>query len=140
VASSSRWRGGCGLAGRPARRWVGGDASQLYAPGLQLNEEQHVQPLQEHGVHGQGSRRPGCPLPAGVGTTAKSGMRRPDAALAGGRWRAGPGDGACGDPAAKPQQLPADALVAPPRVLAGQPHDRVCTCWGTGGRPRGNVG
>jgi hypothetical protein len=32
---------------------VGGDASQLDAPGLQLNEQQHVQPLQEHGVHGQ---------------------------------------------------------------------------------------
>jgi hypothetical protein len=34
-----------------------------------------------------------------------------------------PGDGAGRDPAAKPQQLPADALVAPPWVLGGQPHD-----------------
>src|SRR6266699_3597788 len=44
AVASSWWRGGCGLAGRPTRRWVGGDASQLDAPGLQLNEEQHVQP------------------------------------------------------------------------------------------------
>ena len=35
-----------------------------------------------------------------------------------------PGDGAGGDPAAKLQQLPTDALVAPPWVLGGQPHDQ----------------
>ena len=35
-----------------------------------------------------------------------------------------PGDGAGGDPAAKLQQLPADALVAPAWVLGGQPNDQ----------------
>jgi hypothetical protein len=34
-----------------------------------------------------------------------------------------PGDGAGGDTIAEPQQLPADALVAPVWVLGGQPHD-----------------
>jgi hypothetical protein len=42
-----------GLLGDPRAGGVGGDARQLHAPGLQLNEEQHVQPLQEHGVHGE---------------------------------------------------------------------------------------
>jgi hypothetical protein len=42
-----------GLLGNQRAGGVGGDARQLHAPGLQLNEEQHVQPLQEHGVHGE---------------------------------------------------------------------------------------
>jgi hypothetical protein len=32
---------------------VGGDTRQLHAPGSQLDEEQYVQPLPEHGVHGE---------------------------------------------------------------------------------------
>jgi hypothetical protein len=102
---------------------VGGDGSAA-------DEEPHLQPLREHGVHGQGGRRPGCPLPAGVATTARSGRRRPDAALAGGGWRAGPGDGACGDRRPSPA-APRGRAGSPPRVLAGQPHDQVCTCWGS---------
>ena len=42
-----------GLLGDPRAGGVSGDARQLHAPGLQLNEEQHVQPVQENGVHGE---------------------------------------------------------------------------------------
>jgi hypothetical protein len=43
-----------------------------------------------------------------------------------------PGDGAGRDPAAKAQQLPADALVAPPWVLGGQPNDQALDLVGNG--------
>jgi len=42
-----------GLLGDLRAGGMSGDLRQLHAPGLQLNEEQHVQPLQEHGVHGE---------------------------------------------------------------------------------------
>jgi hypothetical protein len=78
--------------------------------------------LQEHGVHGEEV--------AGEDAGCLAAQERPPR---GGSWSwrrleavgaQDPGDGARGDLAAKPQQLPADALVAPPWVLGGQPHDQ----------------
>src|SRR4029453_2827303 len=62
--SRIRDRGGCGLVvegggqvagllGDPRAGGVGSDASQVHASGAQLDEEQHVQPVQEYGVHGE---------------------------------------------------------------------------------------
>jgi hypothetical protein len=41
-----------GLLGDPGTCGVGGDAGEMHTPVVKLDEEQHVQPLQEHGVHG----------------------------------------------------------------------------------------
>ena len=41
-----------GLLGDPGPCGVGGDA-EMHTPVVKLDEEQHVQPLQEHGVHGE---------------------------------------------------------------------------------------
>jgi hypothetical protein len=42
-----------GLLGDPGTCGVGGDAGEMHTPVVKLDEEQHVQPLQEHGVHGE---------------------------------------------------------------------------------------
>ena len=42
-----------GLLGNLRTGGVGGDAGEVHTPGVQLDEEQHVQPLQEYGVHGE---------------------------------------------------------------------------------------
>jgi hypothetical protein len=42
-----------GLLGDPGAGGVGGDTSEVDSSGVQLDEEQHIQPLQEHGVHGE---------------------------------------------------------------------------------------
>jgi hypothetical protein len=42
-----------GLLGDPGAGGVGGDAGEVDAPVVQLDEEQHLQPLPEHGVHGE---------------------------------------------------------------------------------------
>jgi hypothetical protein len=42
-----------GLLDDPGTCGVGGDASQVHAPVVQLDDKQHVQPLQEHSVHGE---------------------------------------------------------------------------------------
>ena len=69
---------------------------------------QRIQPLQEHGVHGEEvTGHDGGRLPA---------QERPPCGASRSRRRLetvgaqDPGDGACGDLAAKAQQLPADAL------------------------------
>jgi hypothetical protein len=53
------------LLGDPGAGGVGGDTSEVDSSGVQLDEEQHIQPLQEHGVHGEEvtGHDPGC-LPA----------------------------------------------------------------------------
>jgi hypothetical protein len=33
--------------------WMGGHPGQVDPPGLQLNEEQHIQPPQRHGLDGE---------------------------------------------------------------------------------------
>ena len=42
-----------GLLRDPGTGWVRGDAGEMHTPVVKLDEEQHVQPLQEHGVHGE---------------------------------------------------------------------------------------
>jgi hypothetical protein len=42
-----------GLLGDPGAGGVGGYIRQVDSSGVQLDEEHHVQPLQEHGVHGE---------------------------------------------------------------------------------------
>ena len=42
-----------GLLGDPGAGGVGADTSEVDSSGVQLDEEQHIQPLQEHGVHGE---------------------------------------------------------------------------------------
>jgi hypothetical protein len=64
VAVADQEPGGCGvvvegggqvagLLGDLCAGGVGSDASQVHASGVQLDEEQHVQPVQEYGVHGE---------------------------------------------------------------------------------------
>src|SRR5215216_561737 len=42
-----------GLLGDPGTGGVGSDAGEMHTPVVKLDEEQHVQPLQEYGVHGE---------------------------------------------------------------------------------------
>jgi hypothetical protein len=72
-----------GLLSHPLTGGAGGDAGQMHAAGAVLNEEQHVQAAQEHGVdveeiHGQDrgglpaqKRSPGLPGPPGRGIDAR---------------------------------------------------------------------
>jgi hypothetical protein len=102
-----------GLLGDPGTGGVGGDADEVDSSVVQPDKEQDVQPLQEHRVHGQevAGEDAGCLAPEerppcrGCGSSTR---RRLEAVGA-----QHPGDGAGADPAAKPQQLPTDALVAP---------------------------
>jgi hypothetical protein len=41
-----------GLLGDPGAGGVGGDTGEVDSSAVQLDEEQHIQPLQEHAVHG----------------------------------------------------------------------------------------
>jgi hypothetical protein len=93
------------------RRWVGGDTSEVDSSGVQLDEEQDIEPLQEHGVHGEevAGHDAGC-LPAQERPPRGGGRSRRRLETVGAQ---DPGDGASGNPAAKAQQLPTDALVAP---------------------------
>jgi hypothetical protein len=123
-----------GLLGDPGAGGVGGDAGEMHTPGVQLDEEQHIQPVQEHGVHGEevtGQDAGGLPAqerPPGGGSRSRRRLETVPAQ--------DPGDGAGGDLAAEPQQLPADALVAPAWFSVASRTITVCTCWGTDGRPR----
>ena len=42
-----------GLLGNPRTSRVGGDPSQVHPPAAQFDDEQHLQPLQEHRVDGE---------------------------------------------------------------------------------------
>jgi hypothetical protein len=42
-----------GLLGDPHAGGVGGDTSEVDSSAVQLDEEQHLEPLQEHGIHGE---------------------------------------------------------------------------------------
>jgi hypothetical protein len=97
---------------------VGGDAQDVYPPGLDLHHEEHVQAPEEHGVDVEevGGQDPGCL----GGQELAPGRRRP-------AWRGGepggghdPADGSRGDAVAEAEELTLDAPVAPPRVLPGQ--------------------
>jgi hypothetical protein len=62
--------GGCGPAGRPRRHRVAGHAGQVDPPGVQLDEEQHIQTPQPDGVDGERNHRRRSRRLAGAGTPA----------------------------------------------------------------------
>src|SRR5829696_1693354 len=125
-----------GLLGDPGAGGVGGDTSEVDSSDVQLDEEQHVPPLQKHGVHGEevAGEDAGClaaqerPPRRGSGSSIWCRLEAVGAQ--------DPGDGAGRDSAAKVQQFPADALVAQRGFSVASRTIRVCICWGTDGRPR----
>ena len=42
------------MLSHPLPRWVGGDAGEVDPPGVALDEEQHVEPSEQHRVDGEG--------------------------------------------------------------------------------------
>lgn len=101
--------------------WDGGDTLDVHAAGLDLHREEHIQPLEEHGiyVHEVAGQDPGClsgqELPPGRGCPAWRG-REPG-------FGQDPPDGSRADPVPETKELTLDATVSPPRVLPGQPPD-----------------
>ena len=112
-----------GLLGYPRPDWIGGDAREVDPPGVDLEEEQHVEAPQKHGVdreevasqHGRRLRSeklgPGRTLSPGRGLDAVSGKDGPDARG--------------GESNAHGRQLPMDPTVSPRRILRRQPKDEV---------------
>jgi hypothetical protein len=99
-----------------------GDAGKVHSPACKLDEEQRIHALQEDRVDGEAV--------AGDDPSSLLAQERPPARRGASRRRVKavgaqhPPDRAGRHPNAKPQQLAVDALVAPPRVLAGKPHDQ----------------
>src|SRR6266540_5790559 len=60
-----------GLLGDPGGVGIGGHPGQVHAPGVEFDEEQHIQPPQPDGVDGEAGRRRRSRRPAGAGTPAK---------------------------------------------------------------------
>jgi hypothetical protein len=58
-------QGASGVLGDPCVGGVGGDAGEVHTPGVQLDAAQDLQPLQEHGLHGEEVRAT-VPAAAGV--------------------------------------------------------------------------
>ena len=111
-----------GLLGDPAGSGIGRDARQMDNPGVQIDEDQHVEAAKKHGVdveevtghHGRGLRLqelvPGRSSPPWYGIDAIALQDRPDRR------------GADGDPHGG--QLTVNASIPPGRVLGGQPADK----------------
>jgi hypothetical protein len=108
-----------GLLRHPLSQWTRCHTEHVDPAGADLDHEQHLQPLEEHGVDGEQVHRQhtlglrpqelppwdGRPLRRWVNTSSLE-------------------DGPCGagpDPGAESAQLSVDAAVAPGRVLPGQP-------------------
>ena len=102
---------------------MGGDAGQMDPPGLQFDEEQHIQPSQPDRVDGEEVARhdPGSLLaqerPPGRGRSPWGGVEAVAAQ--------GGADHRRRDAHAKVEQFALDALVAPARVLPGQADDQL---------------
>ncbi len=121
-----------GLLGYPGAVGVGTDAAQAHPTAAYLDEEQHVEPPERHGLDGEevaghdagglGPQEfgPGDPTPLSRRSEA---MATQDVADRGGRYR---------DP--ELGQLALDAKVAPSAVLSGQAHDQLYS-YGIEGRP-----
>ena len=111
-----------GLLGDPLPHRVGGDAGEVYASGVDLNEEQHVEATQEDGVDGEEvagqhgrclcseELRPGWPRTSRRRSDAMPTQRGPHA-----RGR---------EPDAHGGELPVDATISPGRVLFGEAKDQ----------------
>src|SRR6266511_2049092 len=112
-----------GLLGDPGAVWVGGAAGEVYAPAAELNEEEHVEPLQPDGFDGEEVDRDhalGLRSQELAPTEARALAGRSEASLAKQvahrrrRYRE-----------AEPAELTGDPLVAPAPVLPGEPKNQV---------------
>jgi hypothetical protein len=74
-----------GLLGHPRLHWVRRHPEHMDLAGGDLDHKQHVQPFEQHGVHGEAGPPPAHPWPALGGTAA---TRRPSAAAPGQHRRA----------------------------------------------------
>ena len=123
AALAKRQQQVAGLLGDPGAVRVGRHPGQVDSAGVQFDEEQHVQPPQPYGVDGEEVARddPRCLLaqerpPRG----ARTPRRRVEAVAV--QHRA---DRGRRDPDTQADQLALDALIAPARVLPGQPDDQL---------------
>ena len=125
-----------GLLGGPGSGRVAGRPEDVHVAAADFQGEEHVDPFQGdgavdveevHGQHGRGLRAQE-PSPGRVGGSQR--CRRYPPPLE------DPADRGCADAVAELEQFALDALVAPGRVLAGQPFDqrgdRVVDGWATG--------
>src|SRR6266536_1560485 len=112
-----------GLLGDPGAVWVGGAAGEVYAPAAELDEEEHVEPLQPDGFDGEEVDRDhalGLRSQELAPTEARALAGRSEASLAKQvahrrrRYRD-----------AEPAELTGDPLVAPAPVLPGEPKNQV---------------
>ena len=123
-----------GLLADPLPRWVSGDSGQVHAPGPVLDEEQHIQPAQEHGIdveeiHGEdrlglGFQEcpPGLPGSSGCGIGARVLEDLPH------RRRR--------EPISQAGQLALDAPVPPARVIPCHLQDQRPHARSSPGAPR----
>ena len=96
-------------------------SGEVDLPGVEFNEEQHVEPPEKHSVNGE---EVGGQDGSGLGTDEvppREGV--PAACWIESRLMQHPPDGGGRDGDAEPGQLALDAQVAPPRVLARQAQD-----------------
>ena len=111
------------LLGHAGGVGVGTDAAQAHAAASHLDEEQHVEPPQRHGFHGEEV----AGHDAGRLGTQELRPRRPAAlscrSEALGAQHVADGGGRHRD--AELAQLPLDPQVAPPPVLSSQAHDHL---------------
>jgi hypothetical protein len=122
-----------GLLGDPQTVGVGGHPGQVDPSGVQLDEEQHVQPLQPHGVD---SEEVAGEDPGGLLAQERlPGRRGPARGRVQSMTAEGAADRGCRDPHPEAQQFSLDALVAPAGVLLGEADDELLDLRVEGGRP-----
>jgi hypothetical protein len=129
-----------GLLGDPGAGGVGGDTSEVDSSGVQLDEEQHLQPVQEHGVHGEevAGEDAGC-LPA---------QERPPGGGSRSRRRLETVRSGSGTLAMELAETWQPRCSSSPRMRWSPQRGfsvasrtiKVCSCWGTDGRPRACAG
>jgi hypothetical protein len=112
-----------GLLGDPGTVGAGRHAAEVCPPGIQLDEEQHIQPPQPDDVDGDEVTSDDPRLPAGARTPATRCLPGvvPDRARGGAAWYGPPWP----IPARQAAGVALDALVAPARVLRGQADDQL---------------
>ena len=120
-----------GLLDRPCSRWVSRDSGHVHLPGVQLDEEQDVEPPEQHGVHGEEVASQHC---RGLGSQELT-PRRTGPVRRGGEAVAleDVPDTRRGQVDAQDRKLPVDPAIAPGRVLPGKA-DHHLDC--PGGDPR----
>ena len=121
------------LLGDPGAGRVRGAADKVYAPAVELDEEQHIEPLQRDRLDGEEiDREHALCLRSQKGTPGQ-----PDAfaGRAESRLAQDLRDGRRRDGDAEPVQLARDPLVAPARVLPRQPQHQLAISSPIGGRP-----